>query len=693
MKKIFNIVVFLLCVAVLSAQTVDRSIRPAAAPAKEINIKDAKTFTLDNGLKVFVVEDNRAPIVYYSLQLDVKPALDGDKAGLQDLFGGVVGTATKTKTKEQLNKEIDLIAAQINLNARGGYGSSLKKYETKLLELLADMILNPVFTQEELDLNKAQQKSGLQYINDDPAAISSRMASALAYGKSFPNGEVETVETLDNVTVNDLELFYSTYFAPNVMRLVIVGNTTEAEAKANAEKYFGKWQKKNVSVTNYTIPQAPAQSKVAMFNKDGAVQSVVSLVYPVDLKPGAPNIEAASIANYILGGGMAGRLFLNLRETHSYTYGAYSYLREGEQVGLFEISSGRHGGASVKANATDSSLMQIIYEMNRMINIPITEDELKGAKAYLAGRFGRSLQESSTIARFAVNIDKYNLPKDYYKNYLKRLEAVTIADVQAAAKKYFKPENAWIVVVGDKSHAETLKQFSGNNTVQFYDIDVNPIAAPETKTAEVTAEQIIDNYVKALGGAAAIEAIKDYKMTGSVSAMGQQLAFNQIFKKPEMSLTAVTMNGMVVQKVIFDGKTLSVSGMGGSQDFTKGKEFEAAKAEAGICPPMNFVKNGYTMIVKGIEKTGNTEAYVLDVNSGNLKTYWFDTKTGLLIKTSATAETPQGPIQQIVEYSDFRPVNGTLFPYTIKQKAAGMEMVTTISNVKVNTGLTNEDFK
>ncbi|MDR0296173.1 MAG: insulinase family protein [Prevotellaceae bacterium] len=689
MKKIFNIVVLLLCVATLSAQTVDRSIRPAAAPAKEIDIKDAKIFTLANGLKVFVVEDNRAPIVYYSLQLDIKPALGGNKAGLQESFGGVIGTATKTKTKEQLNKEIDLIAARMNLNDRGGYGSSLKKYESKMLELLADMILNPVFTQEELDLNKTQQKSGLQYINDDPASISSRMASALAYGKDFPSGEVETIETIDNVTVSDLELFYSTYFAPNAMRLVIVGNITEAEAKANAEKYFGMWEKKNVPETSYTIPQAPAQSKVAMFNKDGAVQSVVSLVYPVDFKPGAPDIEAARIANYVLGGGMAGRLFMNLRETNSYTYGVYSFLREGEQVGLFEISSGRNGGASVKANTTDSSLMQIIYEMNRMINTPITEDDLKGAKAYIAGSFGRSLQESSTIARFAVNIDKYNLPKDYYKNYLKRLEAVTISDVQAAAKKYFKPENAWVVVVGDKSHAETLKQFDSNNTVQFYDINVNPIAAPETKTAEITTEQIIDNYVKALGGVAAIEAINDYKMTGSVSAMGQQLVFSQMFKKPEMSLTTITMNGMVVQKVIFNGKTLNMSGMAGNQEFTKGKEFDAIKAEAGICPPMNFVKNGYTMTVKGIEN----DAYILDVDSGSLKTYWFDTKTGLLIKTSTTADTPQGTIQQIMEFSDYRPVNGILFPYTIKQKAAGMEMVTTISDVKVNAGLTNEDFK
>jgi predicted Zn-dependent peptidase len=307
--------------------------------------------------------------------------LDKEKAGLQGLFGGVVGTATKTLPKEQLNKEIDLIGANINISSRGGTGSSLKKYESRMLELLADMLLNPAFTQEELDLNKTQANSGLQFINDDVAQISQRLMSALAYGSGFPNGELETVETIERVTVSDLENFYATYFAPNVTRLVIIGNVTEAEAKANAEKYFGSWQQKNVPITDYTIPKAPDQTKVAMYNKDGSVQSVISLVYPIDFKTGAADTEAARIANFIFGGGMSGKLFQNLREANGWTYGAYSRLSQGELVGLFDITSGRNGGTSVRAEATDSALIQVFYEMNQVINTPITEDELAAAKA------------------------------------------------------------------------------------------------------------------------------------------------------------------------------------------------------------------------------------------------------------------------------------------------------------------------
>ncbi|MDR2584817.1 MAG: insulinase family protein [Prevotellaceae bacterium] len=694
MKKIFCILTFLFCVALLSAQTVDRSIRPSAAPAKEINIKDADTFTLDNGLKVFVVEDHRAPIVYYSLRLDIKPALEGEKAGLQELFDGVVGTATQTLVKEQLNKEIDMIGAKINLSSRGGSGSGLKKYESRMLELLADMILNPSFTEDELELNRKQLKSGLQYIQDDPASISERLTSALRYGKGFPDGELVTQVTADNVTVADLETFYGTYFAPNVTRLVVVGDITPAEAKEASQKYFGAWEKREVPVATYTLPKAPDHSLVAMFHKEGAVQSVVGLTYPIDFKPGASDATEAIVANVILGGGMSGRLFTNLRETHSYTYGAYSSLKDGELVGSFAITSGRSSGASVKAAATDSSITQIIFEMNRMANTSVSIDDLKSAKAYLAGSFGRSLQNSSTIANFAVNIDKFNLPKDYYKNYLTRLDAVTLADVQAVSGKYFTPKNAWIIVVGDKQYAENVKQFAANQTVQFYDINANPVAAPETKSAEISAEQILNNYVNALGGAKTLEAIVDYKLTATMSTMGQNFEMIQMFKAPHYSLQSVGMGGMVLQKYVFDGTTLKVSGMQGNAEFTEGDDFEETKAGASICAEMNYIKNGFVLTVGGIEEVNGNEAYVITVKKGEkVVTEYYDVETGLKVKTTAILNHPQaGEIQQITEYVDYREVNGVMFPYLTKQRVATMETVITISEILVNSGLSVDDF-
>ncbi len=693
MKRIFTILMLALCAGMVHAQTLDRSVRPSAAPAKAIEIKDAKTFTLSNGLKVFVVEDHRAPIVYYSIRLDIKPALEGNKTGMQDLFTAVIGTATKTRTKEQLNRESDLIGAQMGSNSRGVSGSVLKKYEPKMLELMADVLLNPVFNQDELTLNLDKAKSGLKMIGDDAGSLCDRLSTALMYGKGYPAGELETVATLDNITIKDLDSFHATYFAPNVARLVIVGDVTEKEAKANAEKYFGKWAKKNVPITKYTLPVAPAQTKVAMAEKAGASQSAINVTYPVSIKIGAPDQLSTAIMSYIFGGGSSSRLFQNLREQHSYTYGVYNRLSPGELFGTYGLTSGR-GAAQVKAAATDSAIYFIEQEMRDMMNKPISEQELKDAKSFMAGSFGRQLEDASTIADFAVNIDKYKLPKDYYKNYLKRLDAVTVADVQVAAKKYLRPDNAWIIVAGDKSVAEGLKRFAGNKTVQFYDENANPVEAPVAKTTDATPETIINNYVKALGGKDVIEKINDYKITAEMSAMGQKIEMTTAFKKPNHSLVLMGMGGRVMQKITFDGTKMKMTGMQGSQEFTSGDEFEATKAEAAVCPEMNYMQNGYKLAVKGIEKVNGSDAYALEVTKGKVVTVnYYDVATGLKVKSVTTVDTPQGPMQQVSEYSDYKAVEGVKFPYSIKQSAAGMAMDATVKAIDVNKGLENSLFE
>jgi len=473
MKTIYSLFTFLFVVSVLSAQTLDRSIRPASAPAKEVHIKDAQVFTLENGLKVFLVEDKTTPIVFYSLNLDVKPALQGDKTGMYDVFNEVYGKVTTSRTKEQLNKDVDLIAAQLYAHQEGVYISFLKKYETQALEIFSDVLLNPVFTREDFDLSIDRMRTILSSLGDDAGVINKRVSGALTYGKYFPNGELVTNQSIENVEIADLETYYKTYFAPNVARLVIVGDISLEEAKTSAEKYLGQWKEKTVPVAEYTIPSAPPITKVAYVVKPEAVQSIITVTYPVPFQIGQPDFDAAQVMNNILGGSFTGYLFMNLREKHGFTYGAYSDLSDGEQIGRFRVFSGGNTGVSVKAAITDSAVYQIFHEMNRIINEPVSENSLKIAKTFLAGSFSRSLERPSTLAGFAVNIDKYQLPEDYYKNFLKRLDAVTIEDIQAAAQQFIKPENAWIVVTGDKTHAESLLPFAADQTIHFYDYNAN----------------------------------------------------------------------------------------------------------------------------------------------------------------------------------------------------------------------------
>ena len=694
MKKIYSIFALLICIITINAQ-VDRSIRPSSAPAKEVDIKDAKIFTLSNGLKVFLVEDKTSPLTYYNIVLDVKPTLEKEKTGMSEIFSSVFGQETKTRSKEQLNKEIDLIGAQMQAHKNGGYIFYLKKYETKALELLSDVILNPAFSQEEFDLTLGKYQTALSSLGDDPGQINQRVSDVLTYGKDYPDGEVVTMETVANIHLTDLEGYYNTYFAPNVARLVIVGNVSEKEAKASAEKYFGKWKKKSVPEAKYVIPSALEAPKVAYIVKQGAVQTSIDISYPIDYKIGVPEYKACLLMNHILGGSGTGRLFLNLRETHSYTYGVYTNIQGGELVGRFNIHAGRGSAASVKAAATDSAVYEILYEFNRIVNEPVTEEELAAAKAYVAGVFSRSLENSGTVAEFAINIDKYKLPKDYYKNYLKQLEEVTVADIQAAAKKYIRPNNAWIVVTGDKSYADGLLPYASDKTIHYYDYNANPVEAPTTVEANITAEQLIANYVKALGGKEAIDNINDFQAICNVSMMGQTITMNQFFKKPQFTLAELSMNGNIIQRMAFDGTTLKISGMmGEAQELTEGDAVEGARIQAGICTELYYINNGYSLEVAGIEEVNGKEVFVLNISKGEYKSYsYFDKATGMKVKSVTPVKTPMGEQQTISEFLEYKETNGVKFPLKVRQTTGGMVMDMETLSIEVNKNIDDSVFK
>ncbi|MDR1348501.1 MAG: insulinase family protein [Prevotellaceae bacterium] len=467
-KNIIILITFAMCLTLASAQTLDRSIQPKPAPANEIRIKDAKTFTLDNGLKVFVVEDHKLPQVYFSFQFDFDTKIYGEKAGIPDIFSEVAGKATTTKTKAEINKSFDLIGANFGFSGELGFVSGLSKYRSKMIELFADVLLNPVFTEEELDLAKNQTVSALAYISMDAGQMMKIVSQVLMNGKNHPHGEMFTAASIKNITTDDMNEYYKTFIAPNKTRLVIVGDITLAEAKAEVEKHFKNWEKREVPEYKYEQPKAPDKVRVAFVHKEDAAQSEINICYPVDYKYYNADYFKANLMTHILGGGASGRLFQNLRETHSYTYGCYNDLAADDVTGYYSAS------ASVRNDVTDSAVSQILFEMQRMTDSAVSEKDLASAKAFAMGSFGRSLQQPGTIAKFAVAIEKYNLPADYFKNYLKQIDALTIADIKEAAEKYIHPKNAWIIVVGDKKYANALKPYAADGKIEFYDLYGNP---------------------------------------------------------------------------------------------------------------------------------------------------------------------------------------------------------------------------
>ncbi|MBP6810162.1 MAG: insulinase family protein, partial [Saprospiraceae bacterium] len=415
---------------------------PAPGNAPMVQIGKAETFKLENGLTVILVENHKLPKVSYRIFVDKDPVLEKDAAGYLDMVGELLSKGTTTRTKPQIDEQVDFLGASLFSDANGVNGSCLSKHSDKLLEIMSDVLLNPVFPQEELDKSKKRAESGLASQKDDANAIAGIVASVLRYGKDHPYGENMTEATLAKINLEQIKNHYNIYFKPNISYLVVTGDVTKAQAEKQAKQYFGKWAKGVVPTHNYGVPRAPEKTQVDFVHKAGAVQSVINITYPVDLQPGTPDVIPSRVTNTILGGYFNSRLNNNLREGHGWTYGSGSSLNPDKLVGSFNAS------ASVRNVVTDSSIIEALKEMRRLSNEKVDQAELQVVKNVMAGNFSRSLEEPGTVATFALNTARYKLPADYYEKYLEVLQNVSAEQVQAMAQKYIRPNQAHILVVG-----------------------------------------------------------------------------------------------------------------------------------------------------------------------------------------------------------------------------------------------------
>lgn len=689
MKKIFSITLLLLLSLGLSAQ-LDRSQRPEAGPSPELNFGKYKVYELDNGLKVIVVEDHKLPRITMRLLVDNDPVLEGDKAGYVSLSGEMLRQGTINRPKDKLDEEIDFIGASLFTSPSLIYTGGLSKYTEDLFEIMADVALNPAFPEEEFEKLKKQQISGLESQKDDPQAIASNVYNALLYGKDHPYGEITTVETVEDVNLEDVKTYYSNNWIPNNAYLAIVGDIKTKDAKKLAKKYFGEWAEGNVPRREYADPATPDQPVVAFTNRDASVQSVINLGNTIELEPGHPDVVKLRLVNQILGGGSLGRLYLNIREDKGYTYGAYSSFDDDRLTGEFSAS------ASVRNEVTDSAITEFLYEFNRIRTEMVTEEELEAAKNYVIGSFGRSLESPQTLGSFALNIQRYGLDEDYYSEYLKQLQTVTREEVMETAKKYLKPDQILISVVGKGTEvADKLEKFG---ELSYYDENAEPTEPPSMEVPEgVTAESVIKGYIEALGGEEQLAAVKDVVSNYDAEIAGAPMTIKATIarKRPDMYLMEMNAEGMgTVMKQVYDGNSAKMSGMQGERTL-EGEDLEEMKNSAKFNPELEYLNGDYQLELSGMAKVDDKPAYVLKVTSadGDVVTEYYGVESGLKLKEETTQETPQGPMTSSSTFSDYREVNGVMYPYVIKAQSGPQSIKMTATEVKVNSGIDNSMFE
>ena len=672
------------------ATPLDRSIVPQPGPAPKIQIGKATSFKLENGMKVIVVENHKLPNVTYSLSLNLTPIAEGNKAGYISIAGDLLSAGTTTKTKGQIDEAIDFIGGQLSTSASSVSGSCLSKHSETLLALMQDVLLHPSFPEEELEKTRKQMISALASEKTDPNAVSDKVGNVVRYGVRHPYGEFATENTLNNIKREDLMGYYQTYFSPLVATLVVVGDVTPEQALTSAKKYFGEWTGNAVPVRTYPAPAELKANQVAFVAMPGAVQSVIDVTYAVSLNITSSDYLAATVLNNILGGsGFQTRLMQNLREDKAYTYGAYSSMSPDDVIGNFSA------GASVRNDVSDSAIVQLLFEMDRLCNEPVTAETLKSAKSIMSGAFARRLENAGTVAQFAYNISKYNLPADYYETYLERLNAITAEDVLVAAKKYLKPNNCYISVVGNKDILEKLKPFSKNGEVMQFNTDGTVSKGIIPPAAGVTAATVVEAYYAANGGKDKLKKISSLKQEGKMTVQGTSINIENLTLDNKMIRMEMSMGPIKVSTQIFDGTKLVVKAMGKEQP-TEESDVLKAKMEADFFLRDHMADFGYSLNLAGSIMRNEKEVYVLetlDEKKKVVKTEYFDKASGQLVSNLSVEEGPEGAVTSETNYKDFMTVDGMTFPKTIQVNAGGQLLDITMEKITINGKVSKKAFE
>ena len=659
--------------------------QPKSGPAPTIKIGKPESFQLKNGLKVMVVENHKLPRVSFTLTLDNAPYAEGAKKGVSDLTSSLIGNGTKKISKTAFNEEIDFMGASVNFSSNGASANALSKYAARVLELMADGALNPNFTQEEFDKEKAKIIEGLKAGEKSVPDVAARVNDFLTFGKEHPNGEYVSEATINNVTLADVQANYNSYFVPENAYLIIVGDVKFAETKKAVEKLFGSWKKAAAPVQTYAEPKDVAFSQINFVDMPNAVQSEVAVVNLVNLKMTDPDYFPALVANQILGGDFNSYLNMNLREAHGWTYGARSSIRGEKRITKFEAST------QVRNAVTDSTVVEIFKEYKKIRTEKVTDEMLASVKAGYIGRFVMQIEKPQTIAGYALRIQTQNLPADFYENYIKNINAVTADDVLRVANKYFMADNSRILIVGKGADVvpalEKLKI-----PILFFDKYGNPVEKPVFKKEVpkgMTAKTVLDNYIKAIGGEKAALAVKTIAMTGSTSIpqAPAPLSFNSKIDVKGKLVVELAMGGMSIMKQVVNEKGGFVIQQGQRMDLT-GKDLEEMKAAATPIEELNLLKKPEVTLT-GIEMVNGTEVYAL--KNGNT-TLYYDVNSGLKIGDLITMEQGGQTMNKTNSYLDYREVKGVKVPFNLVQNV-GFELNIKMTDVKINEGVADADFQ
>ena len=679
MKKLLILLTSLLVFPAVGQ--VDRSKQPTPGPAPIIQVKEPQQYKLKNGLTVMFVENRKLPIVSASLILDNPPILEGIKAGQSQLTSSLLGKGSKKIKKDDFYDEIDFMGSNISISASSAFAQSLTRYFQRTFQMMADAAINPNFTEEEFTKERDVLIDALKSSEKDVSTAARRVEKLLAYGVDHPYGEYVTAGTVNNIKLSDIQRFYDFRFRPNNAYLVIGGDIDFETVKILVKKYFAKWKPSPVASSPIPKVTNPVSTQIDFVNMPNAVQSEVVVQSTTYLAKKDADYFPVLMANSILGGGGEARLFLNLREDKGYTYGSYS------SIGNSKITATRfRASASVRNEVTDSAVVEIVNEIKRIRTDLVSESELKKAKAKYVGNFVRSLEDPEIIASFAYEIATENLDPDFYKNYLDRINAVTVEDVKRVAQKYFNVDQARVVVTGkgvDVLDNLEKVQFNGNYLpINYYNKYGTSIERPQKLAVAdgITAESVLKSFINNTG--VNIADINALQLVYKGEFMQMSIKVEETYSdKEQKQVISVGGNAMMTSVVSQDSAYIK---QGPNQTDLPKAIHDDLKKTLAVLPEIGLLESQEATL-EGIVNINGSDAYEIKTQGvGVTFTSYYDVNTGLRVRESSLINFNGQMQTNTTDYSDYSEQSGLILAGKKSFNLGGQDISLRLDKAEIN---------
>jgi zinc protease len=439
---------------------------PVNKEALRVQLPRPLVVKLKNGLTIVLEEDHKLPTVAFTMWIRPGQLADpSDLPGLASFTAGMLREGTEKRSSEQIASEVDSLGASLEASSRFGVSytsvnaSGLITDTAKILDLLSDVVLHPSFPASELAKYKQTEGASLEQRLANPAFLAQQGFRRVIYGDTPMALASATKESIEKISVEDLKRFHEKHYVPGNTILGVTGDFTASAMRATIEKYLGGWTGAAEAPEKFAAAVAPEATKITLVDRPASVQTYI-IVGDRAIRRTDPEYYQLTVMNQVLGGGPQARLFLDLREEHSLTYGSYSRFNAEIYPGDWAAS------APVRSAVTGDAFDRFLYEFKKINDEPVPQSEMDDAHRAIVANFALSLEQPSQILNDWLTVQYYALPVDYWDKYPDHIGAIDAAAAQASAKKFVDLDHLQWICVGDRKEIEgVLKKYGAVSVV------------------------------------------------------------------------------------------------------------------------------------------------------------------------------------------------------------------------------------